>query len=150
MIDLWYLRRLLLPIAERLDKSFLSNEYKFAFSVQEKEYVGTIDKPIRTVRPIVKGLDSVYPNNLAAAKYVETDDGRVYDAGSYAHRVSGLFGDFQTHIRLFPIGERTTAVYAHHEYNPLAHPRKHYNGVDWNAKTGVSRAKQLLRDHIEK
>lgn len=149
MLDLWHLRRLLLPIAEGLDKAHFGNEYKFAFPAQDVEYAGTVEKPPGEVRAILKGMDDVYPNNLAAAKFIEREDESVvYDIGSYAHRPEGFMGDYQTHVRLFE-SEDGTDIYAHYEYNPWAHPRKHYNGAEWSAKTGVSRAKQLLSDHIE-
>lgn len=97
------------------------------------------------VRALLRGMDDVWPCNLAKAKYHEVDGERVYAVGSYAHRPDGFRGQYQTHIRLFP-HERGTALICHYETNPWYDPRGHYANADgeWDAERGVRVARKLL------
>lgn len=147
--DLWSLRRVVLPILERIDKRFYDDEYKLAFRVADISLVGTIDEETYEVRNILREAERVYPVNLASAQYIELEDGRrIYDEGSYAYRANGFFSEKQTHIRLFPVDGKTK-VYAHQEYNPWVRPRAHYRGTEWNHHVGKVTARQVLGDHLQ-
>lgn len=144
--DLWELRGTLFP---SLDKTAFGKEYKkFSFPTHPNERVGIIPRPEQEARRLLKVLPKVYPNNAAAVKYIPEDRSptgeRIYERGSYAHRPEGFLGKWQTHFRLFPVGDERTAVYVHWELNPLARPGAHYRGEQWSAEIGKRNAQKIL------
>ncbi|WP_052367755.1 hypothetical protein [Haloferax sp. ATB1] len=144
--DLWYVRRDLLPRLERR-LPFI----KFELPLHDAEIAGVIDDPPSVVRDRLRSREKIFPNNCAALKRWH---GRR-ECGSYAHRPSGLFGRWQTHIRLFPGPDGGTVVAAHGERSPLAGldeswlaalrgAWRHYTGDGWSARDGVMKARRLL------
>ncbi len=93
--------------------------------------------------------------NLAG---LESGDGRR-EIGSYPLRKKGLFGTWQTHIRIYP-GPGSRAVdTAHHELSPLGDLDeglvaalragwRHYFPTEetWDAEEGVRQAREVFKE----
>jgi len=162
--DLWRLRRILLPLVHRLgsdnaphaftatddavnavDVSELVPE-KTQLPLQDREFVGVVDAPPATLRQFFRETDQWWPAVFASIQYETDADGDpVYEVGSYAQRRGGFLGSWQTHVRLTPRnGGSQTALWAHYERSPIAHPRKHYNSVGWQAAPGVGNVATTL------
>lgn len=154
--DAWRWRRRLWPRIERAVP-----RAKAVLPVRSTEHVGYYPVAPRRLRQALRGHDQVYPNNLASLKYRPrpgTIDGRGrrYECGSYAWREDGVFGTWQTHLRLFSDGGATYVV-AHYEVSPLAgvgegpvaivrQAVRHYRGETLDDQRGVVRARGLLDD----
>ncbi|MFC7202850.1 hypothetical protein ACFQJC_04935 [Haloferax namakaokahaiae] len=144
--DLWRYRRRWFP---KLEQRFPI--VKFEIPLHDSEWGGITDASPEEVRAALNARDDAYPVNLAGVK---SWDGRR-EVGSYAVRKNGLFGTWQTHIRLSP-GPGDRAVYsAHHELSPIGGLAdgliaalragwRHYHGEGWDAKEGVRRAHEVF------
>lgn len=163
--DLWRTRRILLPLLHRLggenaphaftaaddaikhvDVSDLVPE-KTQLPLQDREFVGVVDAPPATMRQYFREQDQWWPAVFASIQYDLDDNGDpVYEVGSYAQRRGGFLGSWQTHVRLTPRnGGSQTALWAHYERSPIAHPRKHYNSVGWQARPGVGNVASAIQ-----
>jgi len=163
--DLWRLRRSVLPFIHRLgtdraphaftatddaidsvDASELVPE-KTQLPLHDIEFVGVVDAPPATVRELFRTKDQWWPAVFASIQYdVDAAGEPVYEVGSYAQRRGGFLGSWQTHVRLTPRdGGSKTALWAHYERSPIAHPRKHYNSVGWQAAPGVGNVASTMQ-----
>lgn len=128
------LRRSIMPIIEQIDESTLAVE-----PIEKKEFAFVVKIPVDKFSRQLHNSENVYANNLASLKYIETDDGKVYERRSYAYRPNGRFGTWQLHYRLFE-HEKGTAIFVHWELSPWTDPINHRNGVRWSATVGKAKA----------
>ena len=156
--DLWRLRRVVLPVLDRLADGDYDEELdvvdervganlaaaadalpeKTGLQLNARTLVGTIDAPPSQVRAEFRSMERVYPDTLASIQFDVVDGERVWEVGSYAYRPEGFFGMWQYHIRLTPAaGERQTRLWAHHERSAWRAPVRHYRGEGWDADEGV-------------
>lgn len=150
--DFWRVRRRLLPLLadvgdgkyEDLDEAITAVELgetvpeKTRLALRDVEFAGVIDAPPSVVRQELREMDRVWPAWLASIQFEMQDGQKVYEVGSYAFRPEGIFGEWQTHIRLTPRdGGRKTALWPHRELNPWVRPVDHYDSVGWDADEGV-------------
>ncbi|WP_197052462.1 hypothetical protein [Halobellus rufus] len=139
--DVWRLRRRVVPLIERA--------YPPLFAVgwaTREQLVGVVDASPAAVRRELRAQPDVYPGTLASLQYLRHDGKRVFEVGSYARRPDGLFGKWQTHVRVFPVpGEPgKSRIAAHHEYNPWYAPVRHYRAVEFDVERGAAEARRML------
>jgi hypothetical protein len=171
--DLWRARRAVLPLVDRLADGDYDDELnavgarapvdlaavadalpeKTGLPLQAREHVGIVDDCPATVRKRLCEHDDVMGAPLASIQYDMVNGQRVYEVGSFAVRPNGMFGTWQYHVRLTPRhGGTHTSLWAHREYNPWSHPRKHYNSESWSAEKGVryyrKRAQELFGQEV--
>ena len=155
--DLWRFRRTVLP--RIADLRVETDEYddvipeKTRLPLQDREHVGIVDDTPTTVRSRLRQHDDVMGAPLASIQYDMVNGQRVYEVGSFAVRPNGMFSTWQYHIRLTPRhGGTHTSLWAHKEYNPWSHPRKHYRAESWSAEKGVryyrDRAQELFGQEV--
>jgi len=139
--DVWRLRRRVIPRIEQAIPPLFA--VGFAGTAQ---MVGVINASPDEVRRHLRSQPDVYPGNLASLQYYNGPNGRVFEVGSYAKRPKGLFGQWQTHVRVFPVpGEPEKArIAAHRELNPWYAPVKHYRAVEFDIEAGEREARALL------
>ncbi|WP_138006710.1 hypothetical protein [Halalkalirubrum salinum] len=75
---------------------------------------------------------------------VDTNEGRAYEVASCAYRADGMTSSHQLHVRLFPIGNGRTAVYAHRERNPNVSPIAHLKRDGYDPASGVQQFRVLF------
>lgn len=139
--DVWRLRRAIIPPIERAIPPL------FAVGWAGKEQmVGVLEASPGAVRRELRQQPDVYPGTLASLQWTAIDGDRVLEVGSYAHRPEGLFGPYQTHVRVFPVpGEPSKArIAAHYELNPWYAPIRHYRAVEFDVEQGAVKARELL------
>lgn len=135
--DLWRVRRVVLPIVGAYSDNPNVPD-KTAIPLQDEEFVGVVDAPPKEVRRFFRSAPGWWPAIFASIQYESVNGDKRYEVGSYARRPGGFTGLWQDHVRLTPRdGGNKTALWAHHERSPIASPRKHYNGVGWEANPGV-------------
>lgn len=139
--DIWRLRRRVIPLIERAIPPLFAVGW-----AGKDQFVGVIDASPATVRQHLRSQPDVYPGNLASLQYYNGSNGRVFEVGSYAKRSEGLFGEWQTHVRVFPVpGESSKSrIAAHRELNPWYAPVRHYRTIEFDVKTGAEEARALL------
>ena len=165
--DLWRVRRLVLPILDRLADGDYDEELdvvddhvgvdleaaadtlpeKTGLRLNARTLVGTIDAPPSEVRAELLSMERVYPNTLASIQFDidEATGERVWEVGSYAYRPEGFFGMWQYHVRLTPAaGGRKTRLWAHYERSAWRAPVRHYRGEGWDADEGVREIASLF------
>jgi hypothetical protein len=140
MKELNTLRRVLVPTIEAI-----APRIHAVVEVQDRAYAGVIDMTVEEARAWFHGQDNTYANNLASLKYYESDNGRVYESGSYAYRDKGYFGKWQLHIRLFEYENNQTAIFCHWEKSALIRPVDHYNSVGYDTTKGIEKLNTYLR-----
>jgi hypothetical protein len=124
----------------------LAPHIHFAVEVQERAYAGVIDMTVKEARAWFHSQPNTYANNIASLKYYQTNDGRVYESGSYAYRPDGYFGKWQLHIRLFEYEHDQVAVFCHWEKSALIRPVDHYNSVGYDTAKGIKKLNTYLRE----
>jgi len=138
--DLNTFRRIVVPFFERNEHRWFGRDIMFSKEAQGVCFAGVIrDSTVDSVVSELRSMDNTYPCNLAALKYRETDNGKLYERASYAYRPEGFRGKWQYHVRLFP-HEEGVAVFAHYELNPWHSPYKHYTstrGKTWLPHKGI-------------
>lgn len=75
---------------------------------------------------------------------VDTDEGRAYEVASCAYRADGMTSTHQLHVRLFPIADGRTAVYAHRERNPNISPIAHLKRDGYDPASGIQQFRSLF------
>ena len=143
--NLFHIRRLYLPILEKIDERRWGDSFKFSFEKFKNEYAGTTDLTPKQAIQYCFDHPDIYVNNLAALKYVSIENERIYEIGSFAYRENGRFSKWQTHLMLFPHKDGT-AIIAHKEINPLHSPILHYfsPGKLHKVKAGIAKANELF------
>ncbi|UIP00327.1 hypothetical protein Hbl1158_02860 [Halobaculum sp. CBA1158] len=146
--DWWEtLRRLVLPLLDRVARERLPGDHFAAYELRPREIVGVIDaSPEETERLLWDAGFRRMP--LAALKRLP--DGRV-EIGSWAWRESPL-AKRQIHVMLFAAGEGQTLVAAHEEasaLNPWA-AWDHYRGVGLSAQGGERAVRERLDERVWK
>ena len=139
--DVWRLRRHVIPYIERAIPPLFAVGW-----AGKDQFVGVIGASPSEVRQHLRSQPDVYPGTLASLQYYNGSNGRVFEVGSYAKRPEGLFGEWQTHVRVFPVpGESSKSrIAAHRELNPWYAPVKHYRAVEFDVEAGETEAEKLL------
>lgn len=144
--DWWEtLRRVGLPLLDRVARRRLPGDHYAAYELREREIVGVIDRPPEAVEQLLWDAGA---RRMPLAALKSLPDGRV-EVGSWAFRES-LLARHQTHPILFPAGEGRTLVAAHREANAL-NPWTawdHYRGVGLSAEAGERVVRERLDEGV--
>lgn len=148
------LRRVLFPILDRVVPSSLYPY--FVASMHQDEYAGVVDARPAVVRRQLRKGEDIYQDYAAAQRRLtplsrlarQTDvtigGDPVLACGSFAVRRDGRFGEWQSHIRLVATADGRTAIFAHHERTPIAHPMKHLDLTGFEFGRGIEVARDVL------
>jgi len=139
--DVWRLRRHIVPVIERTIPQLFAVGW-----AGRSQMVGVIDASPESVRQHLRRQPDVYPGTLASLQWTKIDGERVLEVGSYAERPEGLFGQWQTHVRVFPVpGEsEKSRIAAHYELNPWYAPLRHYRAETFDVERGAVDSRELL------
>lgn len=119
-------------VAFALRKAFAHKE------VPEQEHV-VVDKNIQELEDIFR--HNHYREGWAVSWYYLGEDKNVSRA---EYNPGGVVDNYQHHVRMFKVDGGTTIIYTHYEIDPIMHPRKHMNAVDYDVGEGVRMTTSLL------
>ncbi|WP_435065902.1 hypothetical protein [Halobaculum sp. EA56] len=146
--DFWEsLRRLVLPLVDRVARRRLPGNHYAAYTISLDEHVGVIDAPPERVEQLL--WDAGF-RRMPLAAYKQLPNGEA-EVGSWAYR-DGLLARKQTHVMLFRTGGagQQTSVFAHREFNALNPTTawKHYRGVGLSAAEGERAVRERLDEGV--
>ena len=146
--DFWELvRRLLLPVLDRVARRRLPGDHYAAYELPLREVVGTIDATPEQVEQLLWDAGATRMP-LAALKTLRFEDIEAVEVGSWAFRDS-LFARRQVHVMLFAM-DGQTVVAAHAEASAL-NPwtaLDHYRGVGLSAEAGAREVRRRLDEDV--